>query len=69
MPETARPRTRTVLIRVGATLLVLGCGYLLAALAGLAPLATESLAWNNIRVVAGAAIAGCLMCAVGYGNE
>jgi hypothetical protein len=50
-------------------LIVIGSIALLAGLAGLFPLEMEKPAWNNIRIVAGSAILGCLMAAVGYGNE
>lgn len=57
------------LVRVGLLLLAVSGPYLLAGLAGLAPLETELITWNNIRMVAGLAILGCLFAAVGYGNE
>jgi hypothetical protein len=43
--------------------------YLLCGIAGLLPLETESITWNNLRLVAGASILGCMIAAVGYGNE
>lgn len=64
-----RHPARTWLIRTGLLLLALFGPYLLAGLAGLAPLEKELITWNNIRVVAGMAILGCLFAAVGYGNE
>jgi len=42
---------------------------MLMGLVGLVPLELETIAWNNIRIISGAAIAGCLMAAVGYGDE
>jgi hypothetical protein len=36
---------------------------------GIMPLEPVEIAWNNVRIVAGATIAGCLMAAVGYGDE
>ncbi len=64
-----RHPARTWLIRIGIVLLAVSGLYLLAGLAGFAPLQTESIYWNNIRIVAGLAILGCLFAAVGYGNE
>lgn len=57
------------MIRVGVSLTTVSTIYLLGGLVGVLPLATEALAWNNLRMVAGVAILGCLLAAVGYGNE
>ncbi|MBT8040432.1 MAG: hypothetical protein HKO85_08520 [Xanthomonadales bacterium] len=57
------------MIRIGITLFTVAGMYLLGGVVGVLPLATEPLAWNNLRMVAGAAILGCLVAAVGYGNE
>ena len=57
------------MIRTGRTLFIAAGLYLLGGVIGLLPLASEPLAWNNLRMVAGAAILGCLVAAVGYGNE
>lgn len=64
-----RHYARTFLIRSGIVLATISGLYLLFGIAGLLPLATEPIAWNNIRMVSGATIFGCLMAAVGYGNE
>jgi len=56
-------------IRTGITLLVAGTLYLALGLFGLVPLQLEKLAWNNIRIVSGVAIAGCMLAAFGYGDE
>jgi hypothetical protein len=45
-----------------------GC-YLLAGLAGAVPMTIESMSWNNIRIISGLAVFGCLMAAVGYSDE
>jgi len=50
-------------------LISLAGSYLLLGLLGWLPLETEAVAWNNIRIISGAAILGCLLAAVGYGNE
>jgi len=60
---------RTLLIRSGIVLAIIGGCYLLAGLAGLVPMTLEKLGWNNIRIVSGLAVFGCLMAAVGYGDE
>ncbi len=60
---------RTWVIRAGITLLVTGSLYLCCGLLGWLPLELEAVAWNNIRIVSGAAIAGCLMAAIGFGDE
>jgi hypothetical protein len=57
------------MIYVGAALVALSGSYLLAGILGWLPLEMESITWNNIRVVSGTAILGCLLAAVGYGNE
>ena len=60
---------RTFLIRSGILLATASGAYVAAGMAGFAPLETEAVAWNNIRIVAGLTILGCLMAAIGYGNE
>jgi len=67
--STPRHPFRTFLIRAGIFLAVIGGIYLLAGLAGIAPMTLETLGWSNIRIVSGLAIFGCLMAAVGYGDE
>ena len=67
--KTARAPLRTGLIRAGTTLLFGGVFYLVMGLTGLFPLEMETIAWNNIRIVSGVAIAGCLLAAIGYGDE
>ena len=67
--QPVRMPLRTWLIRAGVTLLVTGLSYLAAGLLGFFPLQLETVAWNNIRIVSGVAIAGCLLAAVGYGDE
>ena len=64
-----RGALRTWLIRIGITLIVSGSVYLACGLLGWLPLQLEAVAWNNIRIVSGAAIAGCLMAAIGFGDE
>ena len=65
----ARHPARTWMIRGGIALFTAAGLYLIGGVIGLLPLATDPLAWNNLRMVAGAAILGCLVTAVGYGNE
>lgn len=60
---------RNWVIRTGITLLVAGTSYLALGLLDMVPLQLETLAWNNIRIVSGVAIAGCLLAAFGYGDE
>ena len=60
---------RTLLIRLGIVMSAVAGVYLLLGIIGLVPLETETIAWNNIRIVSGIAILGCLSAAVGYGNE
>jgi cytochrome c oxidase assembly factor CtaG len=57
------------MIRVGSLIIVVSVTYLLFGITGIVPLQTEEFAWNNIRLVGGASIIGCLIAAVGYGNE
>ncbi|MEJ2384698.1 MAG: hypothetical protein P8Y54_09905 [Xanthomonadales bacterium] len=64
-----RHPARTWLIRCGITLAAVSGAYLLGGMLGVVPMESTAMAWNNIRIVSGAAIAGCLMAAVGYGNE
>ena len=60
---------RNWVIRAGITLILTGSLYLVFGLLGWFPLELETIAWNNIRIVSGVAIAGCLMAAFGYGDE
>ena len=57
------------MIRAGIAIFAVCGTYLILGVSGLAPLETETIAWNNLRLVAGASILGCLIAAVGYGNE
>ena len=67
--QPAREPLRNWIIRAGTTLLAAGSLYLTFGLLGWFPLELETIAWNNIRIVSGVAIAGCLMAAFGYGDE
>ncbi len=60
---------RNFLVWSGLALVGVAGFYLGAGLAGLVPLQMEAVAWNNIRIVSAMFIVGCLMAAVGYGNE
>jgi hypothetical protein len=64
-----RHPARTWLIRAGISMVAVSGIYLLCGIAGLVPLETETIVWNNLRLVAGVSILGCLVAAVGYGNE
>lgn len=64
-----RHPARTWLIRFGVALAAIAGVYLAGGVLGLFPLESTAIAWNNVRLIAGAAIFGCLMAAVGYGNE
>jgi hypothetical protein len=57
------------MVRVGIALIACSGAYLLGAMGGLLPLELEAVTWNNIRIISGAMILGCLLAAVGYGNE
>jgi len=57
------------MIRTGISLLAAGSIYLVCGLLGWLPLELETIAWNNIRIVSGVAITGCLMAAIGFGDE
>ena len=65
----ARHPVRTGLIRAGIAIVAISGVYLFLGLLGVMPLETETFAWNNLRLVAGASILGCILAAVGYGNE
>ena len=67
--QPEREPLRNWVIRVGITLLVAGSVYLTLGLLGWFPLELETITWNNIRIVSGVAIVGCLMAAFGYGDE
>lgn len=64
-----RHPARTALIRVGSGLAAASAAYLAAGLLGLVPLELVEMKISNIRIVAGLVIVGCLMAAVGYGEE
>jgi hypothetical protein len=57
------------MVRIGIVLIAISGIYLLGGLIGLLPLEMEAVTWNNIRIISGAMILGCLIAAVGYGNE
>jgi hypothetical protein len=67
--DAARHPARTWMIRCGGSLAALSGLYLMVGMIGIMPLEPVEIAWNNVRIVAGATIAGCLMAAVGYGDE
>jgi len=67
--KPARAPLRTAVIQVGITLLLVSSLYLGCGLLGWVPLELELIAWNNIRIVSGVAISGCLMAAIGFGDE
>jgi len=67
--NSRRHPLRKLLIFCGITLLAVGGIYLVTGLLGLLPLEMEEIKWNNIRIISGVAILGCLMAAIGYGNE
>ena len=67
--KPARGILRTAAIRVGILLLLISSMYLICGLLGWLPLELERIAWNNIRIVSGVAILGCLMAAIGFGDE
>lgn len=69
MPPRGRHPFRSALIAFGIILLASSATYLVAGFAGWVPLEMERVTWNNIRVVSGLSILGCLAAAVGYGNE
>lgn len=50
-------------------LLLTSLVYLICGLLGWLPLELEIIAWNNVRIISGAAILGCLMAAIGFGDE
>ena len=64
-----RHPARTWLIRIGILLFATSGTYLLFGISGLLILETEAVTWNNIRIISGVSILGCLIAAVGYGNE
>lgn len=67
--KQSRGSLRTGLIRTGITLLMVSSIYLVMGLMNVVPLELETIAWNNIRIISGVAITGCLMTAIGYGDE
>jgi hypothetical protein len=60
---------RTFLIRAGIFLAVISLSYLIAGLADIVPMTLEKIEWNNIRIISGLSILGCMMAALGYGDE
>lgn len=67
--KTTRRPLRGAMIRIGVTMLVVSSAYLICGLLGWVSLELEKVAWNNIRIVSGVAIGGCLLAAIGYGDE
>ena len=66
---SARHPARTWMIRAGVTTIAISGTCLMLGIFGVLTFSPELTAWNNIRIISGAAIAGCLLAAVGYGNE
>ena len=64
-----RHPARTWMVRSGIALIAVSGSYLVCGTLGWLPLEPEAMAWNNIRIISGIAILGCLLAAVGYGNE
>jgi len=64
-----RHPARTWMIRAGMVLIAVSGTLLVLGVFGVLPFSLEATAWNNIRSLSGAAIVGCLLAAVGYGNE
>jgi ABC-type Fe3+ transport system permease subunit len=64
-----RHSARTWMIRAGLLIIAISGSCLALAVLGVLPLSPDAMAWNNIRILSGAAIVGCLLAAVGYGNE
>ena len=64
-----RHPVRTWMIRAGIVIIVVSGACLVLGVLGVLSFSPELAAWNNIRILAGAAIGGCLLAAVGYGNE
>ena len=60
---------RTAMIYIGICCIAGAGSYLVAGMAGMVPLELSKVTWTNIRVVAGAAIGGCLLVAIGFWNE
>ena len=64
-----RHSARTWMIRVGLVLIAISGTFLVLGIVGVLRFSPEATAWNNIRILSGCAIFGCLLAAVGYGNE
>ncbi len=64
-----RHPARTWMVRLGIVLIIMSGPYLVFGVLGWLPLETGVVTWNNVRIVSGVAIFGCLLAAVGYGNE
>ena len=60
---------RTAMVRAGIVLAAVSGLYLALGILSVVELQLEDLSWNNIRIVAGCCVAGCLMAAVGFGNR
>lgn len=67
--KQARGSLRTAVIRIGIMLSIVSSVYLIIGLLGWLPLELETIAWNNIRIVSGVAVFGCLVAAIGFGDE
>ena len=60
---------RTLMIRTGIAMFVASGIYMTLGLLNFVHLELTEWSWNNIRIVAGCGIVGCLMAAVGYGDQ
>jgi VIT1/CCC1 family predicted Fe2+/Mn2+ transporter len=65
----SRMAIRFGLIRTGWTFVIVGMSYTIGGLVGLVPLELGSGILTNIRIPAGLAVLGCLICVFAYGEE
>ena len=61
---SSRHSVRTWMIRVGVVLIAVSGTYLALGVVGVLRFSPEVTAWNNIRIISGCVIFGCLLAAV-----
>lgn len=64
-----RPAIRSIFILIGWICVLIGMTYTICGLIGLVPLELEGRTVTNIRIPAGVAVVGCLICAFAYGED
>ena len=67
--SNSRITVRLAFIRIGWIFVIAGMSYTIGGLIGFVPLELEGRSLTNIRIPAGLAVLGCLICVFSYGED